>query len=370
VTDEAEATASVLHVYAKGCYVSIDENNMAQIEWDNGAAVKATRGAAMDYVPSSMFLHYKRNEYAFGADFESMVNGKVDARLAWIVCMCRKVVFSLNRVEVNQAESVVVNAVGSSVRVTDAVTKMLKDNGNIVNAIVQQAMTIFALNGESLISRGHHYNESDNFWTRFQAATLIDEHFATLRIPNWTSTMYHDMMHPFDYDWMASLVTAKDSVLSQHINGVALKRLGVMPAGTTSLALIPPLLEEIRARSARLSEALSKISPTVEAKMIAIKAKPLDYCAHLQRVGTADKLAEIARFEPVVVFMYAYLRAAGVKKTTVLNAKSLENMAARNSVANTLGVQAFAAFGMDDVSPEELLAKVSRMVASLVPDIE
>jgi hypothetical protein len=350
--------------YSEGCFVEIDDKDMAYITWDNGSAILATRGAAMDYIEAHMFLHYHSGHYNFAADFAAMVAGKVDHRLAWIICLCRKVVFSLEEIEIASGEGVVAQLQNAPVNTGPAVTKMIKEHGAAINAIVQQSLTIFALNGESLISRGHHYDVADKFWERLVNSTKIDEHFATLGISNWEGPLFHDTMHPFDYDWMASQVADKESNLAQHINGVALKRLGVLPAGTTVLGLIAPLYNEISVQNSKLGTLLAPLVKKSKAEIEIIKKTPLDYCVSFRRAGVQEKVAKMQKWENPVVFMAAYLKKIGDKRSTILQARSLANMMQRCPQAAALGDKSAAAFAPDALDETTLLVKITAVLGA------
>jgi len=350
--------------YTDGCEIVKLSDDTVTVIWNNGAAVEATRGASLDYIAKHMHLHcdMTQSHYDIMADYKAMTDGKIHPKLAWVVCMMRQLVFSLKVVKVNIAETVFAEIRDGPITVHADVIKMMADNSVALTAIMQQAFTVLAMNGESLLGRGHHYRDDDKMWSRFINATQFDEHMTKLGIASWADAVFHDAFHPFDYDWLAGLVADKNSSIKSRINGVAARRLGTLPAGTTALGLVKPLLDDLRVRNTVLAEALSPIALIAEAAMTKIRKNPLNYCIHLARVDTAEKLAEVSRIEPAIAFMAGYLKALGVKGSTAMLAKSLTNIAQRANAAYLLGQAAATAYPAEAKSANLILTEVSALI--------
>jgi hypothetical protein len=368
---EAKLNLNTLFTYTVGCSVNLLEGTTVSINWDNGAAIGATRGASMDYVPAHFFVHVTEDfrHYGLAEDYAALVIANVDTRLAWVICMIREVVFSMSKVEVNISECVIANDPYGTIDIDQKVITMMKEKGPALTSVIQQSLTILALNGASLVSRGHHYREDDRMWARFEAATSFEENMTTLGISNYSGAIFHDALHPFDYDWIATLASNPASELRTSVNGVALRRLGTLPAGTTVLGLIEPLINEVRIRSALLADVLEMTLPKVKEMIATVRRNPLKFCIHLPRHETATNLQAISTYEPIVAIMYGYLKALGVKGTTTLQAKSLQNIAQRNSAAYGLGAKCAQAFplGEDAMSPAEAVREIASMLDLKIP---
>jgi hypothetical protein len=340
------------------------------LHWDNGAAIEATRGATVDYIEKHFWIHCTADlrGYSIFGDYEAMVEGKVEPKLAWVVCMLREVIFSLGRVVVNTAESVIGTEAVTQGNVDKSVVKMLKEKATAVIGVVQQSFTIFTLNGCSLLGRGHHWNEDDRMWGRFIAATKWDELMTLLAIANYEAVIFHHTMHPFDYDWMATMVSDPKSVMRSRVNGVAARRLGTLPAGTTALGLFRPLLDEIAVRNQKVAEVIRPLEKTVNEFIRRVRARPLDYCVNLARAATATNLEQIGKVEPIIAVMYGYLIKLEVKKATAIQAKSLKNIAQRHGPAFALGQTLGEIVPATDKTPTEVLGELAALVGQVSTD--
>jgi hypothetical protein len=354
---EVEDETDKIYEYTSGCYVTKKDERTVTVTWNNGKAYGATRGATIDYVPRHMFLHIANGDksYNMASDYAAMVAGAVAPKLAWIICMVRRVAMSMTGVQVLGAETIYTGTSLDSFEVAADVMTMLTENAQVVNSIVQQTFSVLALNGQSLIQKGHHYTEEDAAYERLVTATGLDTKFTALRITNWTNALFHDALHPLDYDWVASLVVRSSSGLRERVHGVANTRMNVLPAGCTHLGLVRPLYEEILGRNGALAAGIRAVVVQVDDYIEVVKAQPLDYCAHFQRAGTAERLQELAKFEVVPAFQTGYLKKLGVKKLTVLAAKSLQGIAARHPAAYLLGEAAADKFPLAERSTEEIM---------------
>lgn len=325
--------------YGDKCFIQKVDDETIKWTWDNGAAVTATRGASTDYIPQAFYMHVNKDATAYdpAADYTTMIAAKVQPRLAWIVCLMRKIIYSLPEIKVTAAECVYGADPADQAKLGADVVKMMADQGQAVLGILQQTFTIFTLNGVSLMQKGHHWVDSDNMWKRFESSIAMDTLTEPLGLVDYQLVIYHHAMHPFDYDWVASLVVDPNSALRKGINGVAQKRLGVLPSGTTSLGLFEPLLAEVAVRDKDLSDMIATLTPAVIALIKKIRATPLDYCLSLPRANTLENIAEVKKIEPIIAFMHGYLSSVESKKSTAMKARLLRNLVGQHSAENALG---------------------------------
>jgi hypothetical protein len=367
--EPAAYDANVILQYAKGCQVILGTNNKVRLVWDNGAAVEATSGATADYIPPHMHIRMHGVHYAFAEDYRDMVAGRLNAKLAWIICLIRQVVFSLQDVRLSITEVVQVSDASEEAVVSDEVIVMLREKGQVVNSIVNQAFSILALNGITLVSTGHHYSADDKVYTNFMNASKLVDSFESLKIQGWEGTLFHDVMHPFDYDWIAALSMSSDSNVRTKVHGVVAKRFGGMPSGCTVLSLTVALHNEVRVRSVELGALLMPVVTSAKEMIEVIRKKPLDYCASLTRAGTPERLLGVQKFEPAVAIMSSYLKALDVGKLTVLAAKSIKSIQTRNSTSTALGEQAAEVFQPDKVAKPQLIEMLKQALGDLGRDI-
>jgi hypothetical protein len=367
VLDAAPRNANAaLYQYAENCGLMLnkDDNTKLMLFWDNGKALKATKGASIDYIAPHLHIHLDRTNstYSPGDDFSSMTAKGVDNKLALLIVLMRKVVCSMNRVEINQSEAIYVDKINYEIPTNEGINKAITEMSASINTIVQQSVSVLALNGISLISRGHHYNEADQFWTRLENATGLSEQFDALKIGNWRGLIYHDALHVFGYDYVASLVAKKKTGLELMVNGVVLKRLGTMPAGTTTLTIISAMVAAVKMYNDELGNLFTGMMAAINSLIADIREKPLDYCVHFQRTGVAERLEKVAGYELIAVFLYAYLKQVEPKKSTLTSAKSIENKAKQHQDVFILGQQAATAYAKKDMNAAEIKATLARMI--------
>jgi len=374
-TEEAEEVKppgvrpDVAWSYTPSCFAKITGENTIAMEWDNGNAYQATTGGSKDYIPVYMKLHLNEamTKHAFWADYESMVAGKVQPALAWIMCVMRQTALGLGEVKVSLSETEFVkdNEMAKEHKVEADFIAMLKAQPLAIDAIIQQTFSIFCLNALSLIGRGHHYSEDDKMWERLVAATKLDEHFSALKINNWEKIVFHDLFHPFDMDWQTSLLANKQLGLSKKCHGVVTKRWNVVPAGCTSVQLFLAASEIVKFKNKSLYAALHGAIMYGNAVLGVIQAKPLDYCIHLPRANTTENVAKVQKFEPLVAFVSGYLKGLQSGKVTVLQAKSVGNINQRHPAYYTLGQQSANAFAAEDADPEIIVTSLTALTEDL-----
>jgi hypothetical protein len=361
---EKKDFADVAFEYARGCLVQATSETKVKMTWINGNAYSATRGATIDYIEKHKYLHLseKTKAYDFAADYNAMRVGGMNVKLAWIICMIRKVVLSYHEPQVLAAECVFGAEPADEFDVDASVVNMMKTQGPAINAIIQQTFTIMALNGQSLLQKGHHYSADDEVWNKLVNATGMDLKFQALGTGAWQGVLFHDALHPLDYDWVSSQVADSTTGLHQKVHGIAGTRMGQLPAGSTVLGLVKPLHAEVKIRNPTFAKLLDTTVDLVEPYLVRVRNTPLNYCVHMARDGTHARIVDIQKFEPVVAVMAGYLKKLGVKKATVVMAKSLNSIITRQSAAYSLGERAAEAFPLAEIDATTLAESIKMVI--------
>lgn len=362
-TSKAVINGNRMFSYADECNIIVDKDGKFFLEWNDGKALAATRGATIDYIASHFHIHLARDTFAYSAgdDYDAMIKGGVDGSLALIIVLMRQVVVGIDGIAVNGSETVYVDKIKDELALSAKVQANLKDYASAFSTMVQQSVSILALNGISLISRGHHYNEADQFWGRLDNATDMSTKMSDLKVADWAGAVYHDALHVFDYDKIASMVTFKTGGLETHVNGSVLKRLGTMPAGTTILGIIIQQIDTVNMYNAALGAKFANTRDALVNLTNKIRERPLDYCVHFKRSGVNERLANVGAFEAIAVFLHGYIRTVEAKKSTLTSAKSVENLAKRMQDMYVLGVTAAATYTKVELTAEEIQAKLGRI---------
>lgn len=358
--------------YTNKCGLVVDKDGNATLSWDNGYAFEATKGGAKDYIPNFMKVHVDADNihYGFWDDYAAMVAGGVADKLAFIMCAMRQVIFSMGIVKLSLGEMVVVNPVAKAGKVSDGVKEMLANQGEHVNNVIQQSYSILALNGISMVSRGHHYSVDDNFWNRLTVSGKMDVAFTSLKVSKWEDRLFHDLMHPFDIEWLTETVSDYSSELIKKVNGAVSTRWASLPAGCTSVALTIALGDLIKFRNAALYAILAPaIRMAVDLKKVILE-RPLDWNINFQKDVTAKNMEKTKKFEPFVAFMAGYLKDLGETKLSAMQAKSLNNIRDRNAQYYVLGTQATATFRVEAISADQIRGTLGETIDALLKELK
>jgi len=158
-----------------------------------------------------------------------------------------------------------------------------------------------------------------------------------LGITDYSGTIYHDALHPFDAEWKVQLAADVGSEIVGHVNGVLIKRMPGVPAGTTLVFVTMAAIEQIKV----LRPATIKIFGTLESELQKlagrIRQNPLDWCVVFQRAETASNLAEIAQIEALCAFIYGMCQALFDRKMSIMKSASFKNNANRHTAMAAVG---------------------------------
>jgi hypothetical protein len=327
--------------YTPNCSLYRIEEGKYALTWDDGKAVQATRGGAKDYIPNHMKMHFdaKTHAYAPNDDYAAMVAAKVDSMLAFLIVLMRQIAVSLPGTLVSETEALYVDVVIDSMALDNKVLTALEVHGKAIDSICQQTFTIMALNGISMISRGHHYSADDKFWDRFKTAVAFDDDMSRLKVTNYEGAILHDLLHPLDIDYLARMASDVQSPLRTKIHGVASKRLGTVPAGCTVVQLFIVMLERIQFKNKEFASAFTEVRVVAVERLEEIRIHPLDYCINMPRSVTENNLSRVVVFEPLVALCLGYLQNLENvdNRDTLISAKSLKNVRDRQAAAYELG---------------------------------
>jgi len=69
--EEAVDSNAVFYQYTEGCSIDRGDGNKLTVAWDDGAAIKATNGASMTYIPDHLHLHLEKQSsvYDLASDY-------------------------------------------------------------------------------------------------------------------------------------------------------------------------------------------------------------------------------------------------------------------------------------------------------------
>lgn len=351
--------------FTQACTFTRDTDGSVQVAWHNGNAVLAVRGASIDYVAPlyHMCVTYNGNNpsYAPAQDLARLINNGVSAVMAMIIVGMRKVCLSFPGATLNLAETHTVAETDRAGVIPAADWQLLQQNFASYKLALDMAPTIMGMNGLSLMLKGHNYLDTDSMWTRLEAASALEENLAPLNLGDFTGTLYHDALHAIDAEWKVGLVANAGSALVGHVNGVLLKRMPGIPAGTTLVFVTIAALKELALARSSIEAQIAPLVDGLEALAGRIRAAPLDWCTVFQRANTATNLAEVARIEPLAAFVYGMCSKIFEKKVSLLKSQAFRNNASRHVGMSKLG----ADFGTTLEAPEMGEDELSRLFGTL-----
>lgn len=344
--------------FTQACAFTRAADGGVTIEWNNGNAVNAVRGASIDYVQPvfHMAVTVTGNQmtYSPGQDLKRLMDGNVSPVMAMIIVGMRKVCLSFNGATINAAETHHVAPTDEAGTLTEENWNVLKTNFASYKFALDIAPTIMGMNGLSLLLKGHNYIENDNMWARLESATALEDTLAPLNLGDFAGTLFHDALHAIDAEWKVGLVAAVASPLLGHVNGVLLKRMPGIPAGTTLVFVTIAAMKEIALARTALEPQIAPIIAGLEALAARIRAAPLDWCTVFQRAVTAANLAEVAAIEPLAAFVYGMCTKIFEKKVSLLKSQAFKNNSSRHVGMSKLGADFGEAIAEPEIGDDEL----------------
>jgi hypothetical protein len=340
-TQVAPPAAPLRLEFTDGCSFAADANGLISITWDNGNAIRAVKGAAVDYVDPKFHFACQLNgatyTYNGAQDFARLTAGGVEAKLALIVVGIRKVAMSLPGCVLNNVECAIEPTTTAAGTISAQIMTTLVAQRRAFNAVIDLSLTILGLNGISLLTKGHHYVNTDSMWERLAAAVDLESMMTQLGVANYEGVIFHDALHPIDIAYKATLVTDAATPLIGKVNGVLMKRLPGMPAGTGTFFVTMAALEQVSVIRPQIQ---TLFQPALEAMRVVakkIKSSPLEYCAVFQQAGTAVNLAEVSKYDPIGALVYGIASALMPKRASLLKSIAFKNNAQRNPGLMTVG---------------------------------
>lgn len=327
--------------FAEGCSFERAADGGIGIEWDNGHAVAAVRGAAVDYVDPKFHMAVTRSgnemHYAPEQDLHRLITSGVGAVMALIVVGLRKVCISFPGATLNIAEVATVTEADTSGTIPAADWAKITGNIAAFRAILDLGPTVLGMNGLSLMLKGHNYIEADSMWARLESATDFETLVTPLGLMDYAGVLFHDALHPFDAEWKVALAADVASPLVGHVNGVLVKRLPGVPAGTTIISVTLAAVKEVALIRPVAAKALKRLDVELSKLQRRIRAAPLDWCAVFQRSVTADNLAEVAKLEPLCAFIFGACSALFDRKMSIMKSAAFKNNASRHTAMTSVG---------------------------------
>lgn len=358
--------------FTAGVGYTVGADSKITMKWDNGKAYSAIRGATVSYIPKHYHAHFKRKEggepgdYSPGADYVSLTVGGVNKNLAFAIVTIRAAGFSLPDIVFNAAEIVLDDAAVLDIATDAELANHILAHQAALNNLIQQSLSIMALNGVSMVTSGHHYTAEAEVWNRFISATAFDTSVSQLRLAAYEGPIFHDTFHMVDIEWLAGMVCADSSALTGHINGVAAKRIPAQPAGTTIIAVLEAMLDDLKIVNAKLYAVFEPITVTIRQIQAKIRANPLDWCSQFNRKGTAKNMAEVEQFTGVAAMVYSYLNTVLTKKPTSLRSKALKSAVNRMTQQALIGQQLAEKFPVAEINVEEFTRTIEVVLKSIV----
>lgn len=328
----ATDVASTL-VFAAGCEFIRDNDGHFSMAWVNGTAVDAVRGAAVDYIEPKFHMAVTTagnvHTYAPAADLGRLLSAEVPLPVAMVVVGMRRICASFHGSQLNIAELAPVEEDVCEVNLDEATWKVLTDGSTAFHQLIDMGPTILGMNGLSLMQKGHNYLESDTMWSRLMAAADIEASWSKLGAADFTGIYFHDALHPFAAEWKVRLASDVNSPLVRHSNGVLVKRLPGVPAGTTIVFVTLAAIKELQFARPQVSSALEALVGPLEAMAGAIRSAPLDHCAAFPRAMTRANLEKVSKVEPLAAFIYGACTAVFDRKTTILKSMAFKSNAGK-----------------------------------------
>jgi hypothetical protein len=351
-------------VFAAGCEFIRDNDGNFSMAWVNGTAVDAVRGAAVDYIEPKFHMAVTTDgnvhTYAPAADLGRLLAADVPLALAMVVVGMRRICASFPGSQLNIAELAPVAEDVCEATLDEAAWRVLTEGSTAFHQLIDMGPTILGMNGLSLMQKGHNYLESDTMWNRLLAAADIETSWSKFGAADFAGIYFHDALHPFAAEWKVRLASDVNSPLVRHSNGVLVKRLPGVPAGTTLVFVTLAAIKELQFARPQVSDALATLVGPLEAMAGAIRSAPLDHCAAFPRSMTRENLEKVAKVEPLAAFVYGACTAVFDRKTTIL-----KSMAFKSNAGKIPGMTAQGRGWADELEAPEFTADdVARLFAT------
>lgn len=353
--------------FTSACSFTRDETGVISIVWNNGNALNAVTGAAIDYIQPHfhMACTFDNNvpTYEPAKDLRRLMTGGLSAKLAMLVVGMRRVALSMANIQFNLAELHTVVTEDQDGVIPEADWRTIINNLAAYNGIIDQALTIAGLNGLSLLNKGHHYKPEDTMWARLTEAVGFDELIGRLGVTAYEGILFHDALHPITVETKTSWVARADSPLLGHVNGVLFKRLPGVPAGTAIVHGAIAALEQIRVLKPNTAAVFEDLLLHLQMLQELIRENPLDWCAMFQRGATQANLARITKMEPACAFVFGVASQVFERRATILKSIALKSVSTRHAAMHSLGVRYGTVLAEQVITDEQILDAI----ASLVP---
>lgn len=356
--------------FAAGCIFSRDPDGIVSFEWNNGNALAAVRGASVDYIDPKyhMAVTYVQNvpSYEPAKDLGRLIAGGVQPKLAMIVVGMRKVMLSMPNIELNAAELHTVTLDDLDGVVPENDWNVLTRNKDSYHAIIDASMTILGLNAISVLLKGHHYLGEDTMWTRLNSALDLEDHFTRLAIPAYDGPVFHDALHPVGLDWKVRQVTTTPSPLIGKVNGVLLKRLPGVPAGTAIVHVTVAAIRDLNVARPGTREVTAGVLDSLSSLIVDIQQAPLQWCSMFQRAETQHNLAKVQHVEPLAALIHGAYSVIFTRRASILKSKAFSNNAARHPAMTEMGRAWGESLGESEFSE----ATIRELFASIEANID
>jgi hypothetical protein len=354
--------------FTAGCDFNRDQNGVVTLTWDNGAAIAAVKGASVDYVEPHFHvactLAANTHTYAPQKDLGRLLAGGLEPKLALVVVGIRKIVLSMDRAVLNRAEIHTVTDADPDGQIPDAAWNRIVAEVGTFKSVLDLALTILGMNGISLLNKGHHYKDDDPMWLRLNAAVGLEDMMGRLAIVNYDGILYHDALHPIDLTFKANLVAQENSALIGHINGVLLKRMPGVPAGTGLLFASIAAIEQVTVARTSLLPILQPLLTALIALRAEVRQHPMQWCTVFQVAQTPGNLARVAAMEPLCAMVYGMCRVLFTRKASIMKSVSFKNNSLKHPAHVIQGNDYVESLGDEVLSAQGLADLVAAMVSS------
>lgn len=360
--------------FAEDCSFNRATDGKISLTWNNGHAVNAVRGAAIDYIDPKyhMAVTQAANEftYAPAKDLYRLISNDVSPVMALVIVGMRKVVASFEGVQLNIAELAIVAATSDEGSIAENDWKIITDNQAAFNSLLDIAPTILGMNGLSLLLKGHNYIDTDSMWSRIESAVDLDQLAGPLGLVDYSGVLFHDTLHPFTAEWKVQLAANIGSVLTGHVNGVLIKRLPGVPAGTALVFATVAAITQIQLARPSASTAVKPMRIMLMAMQRRIRNAPLNWCSVFQRAETAENLAEVSRIEPMCAFVYGACTKLFDRKMSIMKSQSFKNNASRHTAMTSVGASWAEALPDEDVDEDALQAMFAQIIHDVAGNLD
>jgi hypothetical protein len=359
--------------YTARCVARYEQNALMLI-WDDGEALETTKGASIDYIPKHMYMHINADSgvYAPHRDIEAMMNAGLPASLALTVVSMRQNMISLFRSrisekpKVNASECVFVDRDRAGAPLTDAQSGEIERNSTAISNVVQMTFTIAAMNGIGLITQGHHYVDTQSSWASLDRATgilaNIEQISGRYGADAAERVIYHDALHPFSYDWIASLAANPASPILANVHGTASIRIPTIPAGVTVVPLLIALVEFCKSINAEFAAGLAPLVVVLKQFQANVQNRPLDYCVHFKRDALNQAKDQIDTFKRIAATLAGFVRQAVGDKSTIMKSRALRTIESQYAPEAQMGRALAGKIPVSQLSAREIQASFSELL--------